>query len=191
LPLSPDAFSSSAHLALPAPTFAVLVMVALLAALLDLATRRIPNWLTVSGVILGLMLSTWQGGIGALAASLGGFLLGLALLLPGFLLRMTGGGDVKLMGAVGSLLGPQLILPAFLLYILAGLAWALIYGLYAWAAQGAPAPFARYGAMLRTLWRTGRFAYVRPRPGEAMGQRLPMAPAIAFGAIAAPLLFSF
>ena len=110
------------------------------------------------------------------------------LLLPGFLLRMTGGGDVKLMASVGSLLGPRLVLYAFILYILAGLVWALVYTFYAWAFQGAEPPLARYGAMLRCLLRTGRVAYIPPKSTEAMGHRLPMAPAIAFGAIAAPLL---
>ena len=168
----------------------ILVGLVLVASLLDLIWRRIPNWLTLGAALLGLAGGYWEAGISGLGLSLLGLLLGFALLLPGYLLRMTGGGDLKLMAAVGSLLGPRLILYAFLLYILAGLAWALVFGLYAWAAQGAEPPFSRYWAMLRTLLRTGRAAYVRPKASEAMGRRLPMAPAIAFGALAAPLLFA-
>jgi hypothetical protein len=44
--------------------------------------------------------------------------------------------------------------------------------------------------MIRTLLRTGQLAYLNPKPTEVMGQRLPMAPAIALGALAAPLLFA-
>ncbi len=167
----------------------ILASFVLVASLLDLVWRRVPNWLTVSAALTGFVLGFWEGGTAGLVTSALGLLLGFALLLPGYLLRMTGGGDLKLMAAVGSLLGPRLILYAFLLYMLAGLAWALIYGLYAWAAQGAEPPLGRYWAMLHTLLRTGRVAYVRPKPSEAMSRRLPMAPAIAFGALAAPLLF--
>lgn len=172
------------------PTFAFITMtgILLLATILDLRWHRIPNALTVGAALLGMTLSLWLGGFVALGQSLVGTLIGFCLLLPGFLLRFTGGGDVKLLAAVGSFLGPHLILYAFLLYILAGLGWALVYGLYARLAHQAPLPFNRYGAMLRTLLHTGRVAYVRPKPGEAMGQRLPMAPAIAFGAIVASLI---
>lgn len=168
----------------------ILAGLVLVASLLDLIWRRIPNGLTVGAALMGIAVGFWETGASGLSLSILGLLLGFMLFLPGYLLRMTGGGDLKLMAAVGSLLGPSLILYAFLLYILAGLAWALLFGLYAWAAQGAELPFNRYWTMLRTLLRTGRFAYVRPKAGEAMGQRLPMAPAIAFGALAAPLLFA-
>jgi prepilin peptidase CpaA len=186
-PDMPPAYSLSDGIPLSLVILASLVLVA---SLLDLLWRRIPNWLTVTAALTGLVLGFWEGGTAGLVTSILGLLLGFALLLPGYLLHMTGGGDLKLMAAVGSLLGPILILYAFLLYILAGLAWALIYGLYAWAARGAEPPLGRYWAMLRTLLRTGRVAYVRPKPNEAMGRRLPMAPAIAFGALAAPLLFA-
>ncbi len=183
----PPAFSFPDGVPLSLGILAGLVLVA---SLLDLIWRRIPNWLTVGAALMGIAVGCWKAGAAGLGLSILGLALGFMLLLPGYLLRMTGGGDLKLMAAVGSLLGPRLILYAFLLYILAGLAWALLFGLYAWAAQGAEPPFGRYWTMLRTLLHTGRVAYVRPKAGEAMGQRLPMAPAIAFGALAAPLLFA-
>lgn len=185
-----DVSPSLSHLAIPFPSFLVLFVFCALATLYDLRFRRIPNTLTVSGLLLGLSAATWYGGWTGLTNSALGFLAGFALLLPGFMLRMTGGGDLKLLAAVGSFLGPSLTLVAFLLYILGGLVLAVLYGLYGWWAKGWRPPFRRFGLMFRTLIRTGRFAYIPPPADEAMGQRLPMAPAIAFGAIATPLLFS-
>lgn len=177
------------HLAIPLPSFSILVALCASATLFDLRYRRIPNVLTISGLLLALGLGAWYGGWAGLTTSTLGFLSGLALLLPGFMLRMTGGGDVKLLAAAGAFLGPSLTLTAFLLYILGGLVLALFYVLYGWWARGWRPPFRRFGLMFRTLIRTGRFAYIPPPADEAMGQRLPMAPAIAFGAIATPLLF--
>ena len=178
------------HLAIPSLSFFFLTALCASATLVDLKFRRIPNFITVTGLLLGLVLGAWHGGWAGLTNSALGFLAGLALLLPGFMLRMTGGGDVKLLAAVGAFLGPSLTLPAFVLYILGGLVLAVLYGLYGSWSRGWRSPFGRFGLMFRTLMRTGRFAYIPPPADEAMGQRLPMAPAIAFGAIATPLLFS-
>ena len=85
---------------------ALAMLVAAIAAGMDLRTRRIPNWLTlpalVAGVALNAVLSGWPG----LKLSLLGAGLGLAALLPFFLLRSLGGGDWKLAGALGASLGP-------------------------------------------------------------------------------------
>jgi len=173
-------------------SFAYIALLALVisASFFDLKYKRIPNPLSLSGALAGLAvngLMFWPDGI---LQSLLGFAVGFSLFLPGYLLGMTGGGDLKLMAAVGSLLGPKLAFLAFVLYILAALVWVLGYGLYAWVRLGAEPPFSRYWLMIRTLLRTGQLAYLNPKPTEVMGQRLPMAPAIALGALAAPLLFA-
>jgi prepilin peptidase CpaA len=91
-----------------------LIVVALLAALMDWRTRRIPNWLTVPAVALGLganiIFAGWQGA----KNSLEGMGLALVLLLPFVLMRGLGAGDWKLMAAVGAFLGPKLFLFALL-----------------------------------------------------------------------------
>jgi prepilin peptidase CpaA len=80
------------------------------AAILDWRSRRIPNWLTVPGVVVGITLhSVLQGWHGA-RFSLAGMGLALALLLPLVYLRAIGAGDWKLMGAVGALVGWQIFL---------------------------------------------------------------------------------
>jgi prepilin peptidase CpaA len=76
----------------------------------DWRHRKIPNWLTVPGLLVGLVLSValwrWPG----LKASLEGAGLCLGLLLPFVLVRGLGAGDWKLMGALGSFLGPQRVI---------------------------------------------------------------------------------
>jgi prepilin peptidase CpaA len=84
---------------------------------LDLRTRRIPNWLTVSGFFVGLAVNTILGGWYGARMSLEGAGLALAILLPLVLLRGFGAGDWKLMGAVGALLGRQPMLLVFLVSV--------------------------------------------------------------------------
>ena len=107
-----DAFFSSRGTCLL--TFLVAVTV------FDVTKRRIPNWLTLSAAIAGLVLAfSKTGGSGALSSS-AGLLTGLATFLPFYLARGFGAGDVKAMGAVGAFLGPQGALLAA--------AWTLVAG---------------------------------------------------------------
>jgi prepilin peptidase CpaA len=86
------------------------VLVAIGAGILDWRYRRIPNWLTVSGLAAGVAVNTilyrWPG----LKDALQGALLGLGLLLPFVLIRSLGAGDWKLAGALGACLGPRQLL---------------------------------------------------------------------------------
>lgn len=86
------------------------VLVAAVAGVLDWRYRRIPNWLTISGLVAGLAVNTilqrWPG----MKASLLGALLGLGILLPFVLIRSLGAGDWKLAGALGACLGPSQML---------------------------------------------------------------------------------
>jgi prepilin peptidase CpaA len=86
----------------------------LTAAITDLAARRIPNWLTVSALVLALIFHTLTSGWSGLGFSLGGFATGFSILLVLWLIGGGGGGDVKLMGALGSWLGAKGILYVFL-----------------------------------------------------------------------------
>jgi prepilin peptidase CpaA len=68
--------------------------------------------LTGSIALVGLGLA--RGGLGRVGIwlALAGCLVGLALMLPGYLIGAMGGGDVKLLAAVGTLLGPGATLRA-------------------------------------------------------------------------------
>lgn len=81
------------------------VLLSVVAAWTDFRSRRIPNWLTVSGLALGIALNVAATGWGGLKTSLLGAGLGLLLLLPFVLLRSLGAGDWKLAGALGAFVG--------------------------------------------------------------------------------------
>lgn len=91
---------------------------ALYAGWFDFLTRRIPNWLTVSGFVAGLAVNSILGGWYGARVSLEGASLALGLLIPLVLLRGLGAGDWKLMGAVGALIGMQPMLLLLLASIL-------------------------------------------------------------------------
>ena len=106
-----------------------LISLVISAGLYDLRTRKIPNWLNLSGLILGVGLNTLLlHGHGIMVALLG---LGLSLLIyiPLYLVRGMGAGDVKLMAAVGSIAGPHNWLVIFVVTALLGglVALALVF----------------------------------------------------------------
>lgn len=84
-------------------------MLAAIAGFTDLRSRRIPNWLTVSGLVLGIAVRAFFQGWLGVKASLLGVVLGLGLLLPFVLLRSLGAGDWKFAGALGAFSGPALL----------------------------------------------------------------------------------
>ena len=81
------------------------VALALIAGWTDWHTRRIPNWLTVPGFLVGVSVNVLANGWAGLKTSLLGAGLGLLLLLPFVFLRSLGAGDWKLAGALGAFVG--------------------------------------------------------------------------------------
>jgi prepilin peptidase CpaA len=86
------------------------MVVGVTAGWIDYRTRRIPNWLTVSGALTGIAAQTFLAGSRGMMMSLQGLFLALLCLLPMVLLRAMGAGDWKLMGALGAILGPVMML---------------------------------------------------------------------------------
>jgi prepilin peptidase CpaA len=88
------------------------LLLLVLCAYWDVRYRRIPNWATLPGTALGLGINGlffgWQG----MKTSGLGLLVGFGALLVLFILGWMGGGDVKLMAAVGALKGFPFIVGA-------------------------------------------------------------------------------
>ena len=97
----------------------------------DYRRRIIPNFLTLPAMALGLILNLMgRGWINGSLFSIPGLLAGIGLLLLPFVFGQMGGGDVKLMGALGAFLGAYAILNVFLYTTLAGGLFALGAAIY-------------------------------------------------------------
>lgn len=107
---------------------AALIALVTVAVVWDLRTRRIPNALTVSGFFVALAIRALPGGEALMAGVLGG-VLGLAISFPLVLLGGLGGGDAKLLAAVGAFLGPGDLPVALLVTALVGGAMAFALAL--------------------------------------------------------------
>jgi prepilin peptidase CpaA len=90
---------------LPPVMQVLLVVIVMIAAIYDLRYRRIPNWLVLVGLVLGLGLNTFLFELTGLKQSAVGLGLALLIYFPLYLLRAMGAGDAKLMAAVGSIVG--------------------------------------------------------------------------------------
>lgn len=86
-----------------------LLLVLVVSVYTELKDNRIPNWVTLPAVGVGLLAGYAPGGI-TLAASVQGFLIGFLFLFVFYMFGGMGGGDVKLMGALGALMGYPAIL---------------------------------------------------------------------------------
>jgi len=84
----------------------VVILVALVAVVFDLRTRRIPNFLTFGAAAAALIYAVYDGGLSGLGLAAAGWLAAAALFFPFFALGGTGAGDVKLLAALGAWLGP-------------------------------------------------------------------------------------
>lgn len=101
------------------------VTVMTLALAWDVKERRIPNWLTGSGLLIGILLGALSAG-GFPTESLLGAGTGLALTLPLFLLGGIGGGDAKLIAVAGAFLGTSQLLVALVATAIIGGGMALL-----------------------------------------------------------------
>jgi prepilin peptidase CpaA len=148
----------------------------------DITSRRVPNILTGTAVACGLLAHTaLPGGLGAVAALLG-FAAGLVIFFPFFALGGMGGGDVKLMAALGTWIGWSPIFWTALYGSVAGGVMAIGVGLaHGYLRQA----FSNIGGLLLVWWVQG----VRPVPELTLehgrGPRLPYAIPILVGLVAA------
>ena len=121
----------------------MLLALVLGAAIYDVRYRRIPNWISVSGVVLGLILNaflypTWPG----IFHSLKGLGLAFAVYFVLYALHAMGAGDVKLMSAIGAIVGWQNWFGIFIVTAIIGGLMAVIL-------------VVMRGRLKKTLWNVG------------------------------------
>ena len=163
---------------MPATTAVVLLAVLALAVREDLVRHRIPNALNLVGLGLGLFLAALAGGLdGGLWAGAGAAV-GCAALLPFYLMRGMGAGDVKLMAAVGAFLGPVDAFLAAAFALVAGAILAVVVVAWRLARSRAAISGAPTGPGPAVAWT------LTMAPG-LRAERFPYAVAIGLGAISA------
>ncbi len=165
----------------------VIALTVLLAAsvAIDVRHYRIPNWLSLGGCLVALAMHFALAGVDGLLAAGGGLLIMLLCTLPFFALAWLGGGDVKLIAAVGAFVTMDLALPVLFGIFGAGLITALV----ALARQGVLVrALKRYWAMLSLAGVARGRAYIGPTAAEQI--TVPYAIAIALGTVAVLILLS-
>jgi len=150
-------------------------LVALTAGFTDARWRRIPNWLTYPAVPIAILLHTLASGWPGANLSLLGTALGLGILLPFVLIRSLGGGDWKLVGAMGAFFGPQRLIQVLIYTLLINGVMALV--LVIWKK--------RMGQTLRNILSMAGSFFRFHLPGADMTIDNPEAVKVPFGVAAA------
>ncbi len=153
----------------------ILIVFILIAAGADIATQKIPNWslfvITVSGLSWNYFFAD---GLSLLESSTG-LIVGLFLMLPGYVFTGMGAGDVKLMAAIGSVVGVDSVLNVALYSYIAILVMAVVF---ITVKGGLVKLLLRYKALIYGLF-AGKWSYQKPDNSDIASYPLPLAPAIA------------
>jgi prepilin peptidase CpaA len=107
----------------------VALVLAVLAAALDLQQRRIPNWLTYPGILAGFGLRAVFFGWKGLLSALVGCLLAGGIMLIFYAVQAMGAGDVKLLAAIGALTGPHQAIGVLLATAIFGGILGIVYAI--------------------------------------------------------------
>ncbi len=168
---------------LPAALALALAALVVVAGLYDIRFRRIPNWLVLAGLAAGFGGHGVIEGWGGLRTAALGFGLACLIYLPLYLLRGMGGGDVKLMAAVGSLAGAMLWLWIFIFTAILGGVCAIALALW----KGRLAQTLRNVGFIATEIARGRAPHERREDLDVKNPealRLPHGAVIALGTLA-------
>jgi prepilin peptidase CpaA len=162
----------------------MLVTLLLVAVIIDVSEHRIPNIITLLGAVIGIGGHLYLGGVQGAAFALGGFALGMACLLPFYMLGGMGAGDVKMMGAIGAFVGPQATLLAVGVALVCGALGALALLLFAVVSAQRGAHCDATGKRNNTTVTTADGVSSSATARETLKTRFPYALALAAGAIA-------
>jgi prepilin peptidase CpaA len=94
--------------------WSLIISLTAIAFIIDIRYCVIPNWLTVTGVLAGLLYHVYTEGFAGLIFSISGLFIGLALLFILYLLGAIGAGDVKLFIAYGAVAGIDFVMQSII-----------------------------------------------------------------------------
>lgn len=156
------------------------LVVLVAASVIDLRTRRVPNWLVVPFLLSGLAVQSVTNGWSGAGRSLSG--IGLAVLLFGVpcYLRAMGIGDLKLAAGVGAWIGPSQF---FLAFVVTGIVGGLLAGSYALFHGSLGSCLDNTGDLLAHFRESGLRPHAGVRLGNPSALSIPYAPAIAIGTL--------
>jgi prepilin peptidase CpaA len=157
-----------------------LLIVLLPAAITDIRSYKIPNFLTFSGMLYGILYHTIQNGLSGFVFSTSGILIGMSLLILFYFSGGMGAGDVKLLGSVGAFVGAKAVVIVGLYTAIIGGAYALL--LLALNPVETKSIVTRIYVCLKTFVCTGEFITIPPGKDEKK-LTLCYGVAIAFGGI--------
>lgn len=113
------------------------IIVVIVGSVTDIVSSKIPNWLTYPAAAFGVALAAAEGGWNSAGNRLLGLAVGFGIFFVLYWRGGMGGGDVKLMAAVGAMMGYPFVLNAMITSILLGgliAALIVIWEGKAWAA---------------------------------------------------------
>jgi len=158
--------------------YIVLFVLLVSASITDLVRNKIPNVISLTGIVAGLIGQWWFAGLSGAFDGLLGLLVGLLCFFPFYTLRAMAAGDVKLMAMVGVFVGPKVAIACVASALISGMVLALGYTIV-WGKN--TKLLQRYGLMIKTFLRTFRWVYIRPTEDDAGAMRFPYALAILTG----------
>jgi len=155
-------------------------IVVIVAAVIDICKRRIPNLLSLPFLMAGIVVNTHDKGLAGIEQSVGGIALAIGVLGILCYLRGMGLGDLKLCAAVGAWIGPEQLLIALVAMGFAGGILAAGYALW-------------HGSLASAVDNTAELILELPKQGfrphkaislnNVSALKMPYAPAIALGTI--------
>lgn len=155
-------------------SYIVLAVTLVVASVTDIRTGKIYNWITYPAALIGLAGHWITGGLWGgpehlgLAGSLAGLAAGFGPLLLAWLAGGIGGGDAKVMGAVGALVGWRFALTSLFYGLAVALAMAVVIML-------------RKKAVRDTFGRVWRFFLLWAGRAKPDAPTTPQSPTVPFG----------
>jgi len=166
---------------MPFPIIATLILFVAVCAGVDLRVRRIPNFISGPAIVAGVALNGLYFGADGVRTSLMGLFAATAVLLAPFALGGLGGGDVKMMAAVGAFLGPRLALWSMALGMMLG---GFVMLCHLARAGRLREKLERTGAMLAAALATGSVSPLRASANDPGAIALPYSVPLGLGTLA-------